>query len=242
MTTRPLVLLLPGLLCDDAVWTHQRERLSEVADCIVPDYGESESITAMAQSVLAAVPEGPLMVAGHSMGGRVALEIARLAASRVQRLALLDTGIDPLAEGAAGAGERDRRMALLQVARRDGMRAMGREWARGMVHHSRLGTPLFEQILDMIERSTPDRFAAQLHALLDRPDARPVFQALACPTLLACGRQDAWSPLERHEAMQRLLAAARLVPIEDSGHMTPMEQPEAVSAVLLQWVRGSFDP
>lgn len=237
MKTRPLVLLLPGLLCDEAVWAHQRAELSSVADCFAPDYGELDSLTAMAEAVLAAVPGGPLMVAGHSMGGRVALEIARLAPERVQRLALLDTGTDPLDESAAGADERARRMALLEVARSEGMRSMGRQWARGMVHPSKLATPVFEEILAMIERSTPDRFAAQLHALLARPDARPVFAALQCPTLLACGRQDAWSPFARHEQMQRELGHARLVPIEESGHMTPMEQPEAVSRLLVQWVR-----
>ena len=239
--TRPQLLLLPGLLCDETVWTHQRSALSHAANCIVPDYGELDSITAMAKSVLSTAPSGPLMVAGHSMGGRVALEIVRLAPSRVLRLALLDTGTEPLADGAAGDDERARRMALLALARRDGMRSMGRQWARGMVHPARIGTPVFEKILAMIERGTPDRFAAQLHALLGRPDARPVFAALACPTLLACGRQDTWSPLERHERMRHALPHARLVPIEDSGHMTTMEQPEAVSRILLQWVQEGIE-
>ncbi|HSV81867.1 MAG TPA: alpha/beta hydrolase [Ramlibacter sp.] len=235
--TRPTLLLLPGLLCDRTVWLHQAAALSPHATCIVPGYDDLDAIPAMAQAVLSAAPEGPLMIAGHSMGGRVALEIARLAPQRVSRLALLDTGTDPLAGGAAGADERARRMALLQTARRDGMRAMGEQWARGMVHPSRVGTPVFESILAMIERSTPDRFQAQLHALLARPDARPVFSALQCPTLLVCGRQDGWSPLARHEEMQRALPHARLAVIEDSGHMTTMEQPEAVSRALLQWLK-----
>jgi len=236
--TRPTLLLLPGLLCDRTVWLHQAAALSPHATCIVvPDYGDLDAIPAMAQAVLSAAPEGPLMIAGHSMGGRVALEIARLAPQRISRLALLDTGTDPLADGAAGADERARRMALLHAARRHGMRAMGEQWARGMVHPSRVGTPVFESILAMIERSTPDRFQAQLHALLARPDARPVFSTLQCPTLLVCGRQDGWSPLARHEEMQRALPHARLAVIEDSGHMTTMEQPEAVSRALLQWLK-----
>lgn len=234
---RPALLLLPGLLCDTAVWTHQRAALAHAVDCCIPDYGELDTITAMAQSVLSAAPHGPLLVAGHSMGGRVALEIVRLAPSRVQGLALLDTGTEPLAQGAAGEDERTRRMALLETARREGMRSMGQQWAPSMVHPGRLGTPVFDDILEMIERSTPERFAAQLHALLGRPDARPVFAALTCPTLLVCGRQDTWSPLERHERMQQALPHAHLVPIENSGHMTTMEQPEAVSRVLLQWVQ-----
>ena len=148
----------------------------------------------------------------------------------------MDTGIDPIAAGEPGEAERARRMALLKIAREDGMRTMGRQWARGMVHPSRLESPVFEEILDMIARMTPAIFAAQIRALLGRPDARADFTGLRCSTLLACGRQDAWSPLARHERMHALLATSRLVAIEDSGHMTPMEQPAAVSAILREWL------
>jgi pimeloyl-ACP methyl ester carboxylesterase len=234
------LLLLPGLLCDQSVWAHQTETLSPHATCIVPSYDGLDAIPAMAKSVLAAAPEGPLMVAGHSMGGRVALEIARLAPQRVSRIALLDTGTEPIGNSQAAADERAQRMDLLQIARRRGMRAMGEQWARGMVHPSHREMPVFETILAMIGRSTPDIFQAQLHALLARPDARPVFSGLQCPTLLVCGRQDNWSPLARHEEMQRALPHSRLVVIEDSGHMTTMEQPEAVSQALLQWVNENI--
>jgi pimeloyl-ACP methyl ester carboxylesterase len=233
--TRPCVVLLPGLLCDAAVWTAQREALS-FADCVVPSYGELSSITGMARSVLEAAPQR-FSLAGHSMGGRVALEMVRLAPERIERLALLDTGMDPIAPGTAGEQERDKRMALLRLARQEGMRRMGQAWARGMVHPSRLDSPLFEEILDMIERQTPAIFEAQINALLNRPDARGVLGSLRVPTLLLCGRQDAWSPLSRHEQMQALCPGSRLVAIEDSGHMSTMEQPEAVSGALLEWMR-----
>lgn len=239
MNRLPL-LLLPGLMCDEAVWVHQRKALSELTGCIVPFYRNLTSITSMAEEVLAEAPSGPLLIAGHSMGGRIALELARLAPSRVQGIALLDTGTEPIADGTAGAQERVRRMELLKIARTEGMRSMGQQWAKGMVHPSRIGTTVFEEILDMLERSTPERFASQLHALLARPDARPVYAKLMCPTLLLCGSQDTWSPLARHEQMQRDLPQARLVTIEDSGHMTTMEQPDAVSNALRQWILDEF--
>jgi pimeloyl-ACP methyl ester carboxylesterase len=230
------VVLLPGLMCDAAVWTAQCEALS-FADCVVPSYGERSSITSMARHVLETVPAQRFSLAGHSMGGRVVLEMVRLAPERVERLALLDSGMDPLAPGEAGERERAKRMALLQLARDTGMRAMGREWARGMVHPSRLDSPLFERVLDMIERQTPTIFEAQINALLGRPDARPVLNGLRCPTLLACGRQDAWSPLSRHEEMHAMVLGSRLVVIEDSGHMSTMEQPDAVSRALVEWMQ-----
>lgn len=230
-------ILLPGLLCDEFVWSAQARALGARGfSCSIPDYGGLDSLQAMARRVLDSAPAGRFALAGHSMGARVALEVVRLAPERVQRLALLDTGIDPLPAGEAGERERARRMELLGIARRDGMRAMGREWARGMVHPSRWDSPVFDAILDMLERKTPAVYEAQIRALLGRPDARPLLAGLACPVLLGCGREDAWSPLARHEEMHALLPGSRLVAFEHSGHMVTMEQPEAVSDALLDWM------
>ncbi len=234
-TARPTLVLLPGLLCDAAVWQAQCAALPGL-ECIVPDYGARDSLAAMARQVLEDVAAPRFALAGHSMGGRVALEMARLAPGRIERLALLDTGFQPRVAGEAGEAELRERMALLALARAQGMRAMGQRWARGMVHPAQLDAPVFETILAMIARKTPDVFAAQIRALLGRPDARPVLQALRCPTLLLCGRQDTWSPLARHEDMRDLVAGSELVVIEDAGHMTTMEQPEAVSAALARWL------
>lgn len=232
---QPVIVMLPGLLCDAAAWTAQQQALAD-ARCIVADYGELASITGMARHVLDTVPDERLCVAGHSMGGRVALEMARLAPRRIERLALLDTGFQPRPPGAAGEPEEQGRMALLQLARERGMREMGRRWALGMVPAARVDTPVFEAILAMIERKTPAIFEAQIQALLQRPDARPVLAALRCPTLLLCGRQDAWSPLERHREMHAMVPGSELVVVEDAGHMTTMEQPDAVSAALRRWL------
>lgn len=235
--SRPTVVLLPGLLCDAAVWEPQRLALPH-AHCIVPDYGLHNSLSAMARGVLDSVYAPLLNVVGHSMGGRVALEIARLAPERVSRIALLDTGYQALAAGTAGETERRDRLALLQLAREQGMRAMGQRWAKGMVLPAHLDAPVFQDILAMIERKTPTIFEAQIQALLDRPDASPVLRALRCPALLLCGRHDTWSPLARHQEMQAMLPQADLVVIEEAGHMTTMEQPGAVNAALQRWLEN----
>ncbi|HSI59343.1 MAG TPA: alpha/beta hydrolase [Ideonella sp.] len=234
--SRAAVLLLPGLLCDAAVWTAQCEALGAEADCHVPDYALLDSITAMARQVLSDTAAQRFSLVGHSMGGRVALEMLRLAPQRVERLALLDTGTDPLQAGEAGERERSQRMALIAIARARGMRAMGEQWARGMVHPSRLDSPLFDRILEMIERKPLAVFEAQIAALLGRPDARPTLAGIACPLLLLCGREDLWSPLARHEQMHRNAPGSALVVIEDAGHMSTMEQPDEVSRALLAWL------
>jgi len=90
--SNPPLVLLPGLLCDFAVWEDQRARFGQQFACQVPDYGTLDTLTAMAEHVLRHAPADRFNLAGHSMGGRVALEVARLAPERVLRLALMDTG------------------------------------------------------------------------------------------------------------------------------------------------------
>jgi pimeloyl-ACP methyl ester carboxylesterase len=232
------VLLLPGLLCDAAVWAGQLAALGAHFDCGVKGYGELDSIPTMAQAVLAGAPARFALI-GHSMGGRVALEIVRTAPDRVSALALLNTGYAARATGADGEREVQERMALVRLAESDGMRAMGRSWVRAMVHPARLDDPpLIEGILAMVERATPHSFAAQIRALLERPDASDVLEQIRCPTLLVCGREDQWSPLARHEVMTRLIRNAELVVIERCGHMSPLERPAEVAAQLVRWLGG----
>lgn len=235
MTTT--LMLLPGLNCDAAVWAPQVAALKSQANCLIPAWGLRDSLTAMAEQVLAEAPSERFAVAGHSMGGRVALEVLRLAPQRVERLALLSTGTHPLAAGEAGEKEKAGRMALLKIAQAQGMRAMAKEWAKGMVHPDRLGTPLFEQVLDMFERGSAAQYAAQIKALLNRPDAAPLLPTIQCPTLVLTGREDGWSGPAQHEAMAAAIPGAQLVIVEHSGHMCTLEQPQAVSAALAAWLQ-----
>jgi len=233
------IVFLPGLMCDAAVWAHQIKGLASRAESYVPEYHGLDSISAMAEKVLSDAPWSMFSLAGHSMGGRVALEVLRQAPQRVRRLALLDTGYGPVAAGEAGQHEVAKRLALLEFARKHGMREMGRvHWAPGMVHPMHLNAPVFDEILAMIDRRTTQEFQAQITALLARPDATLVLRSISCPTYLICGRQDAWSPYSRHETMRDLVPTphATLVAIEHSGHMSTMEQPQAVTAVLAEWL------
>lgn len=234
--SRPTLLLLPGLMCDRAAWAAQIDAFSDRFECIVPHYGELDCLAAMAEQVLREAPPGPLAVAGHSMGGRIAFEMWAQAPRRIVRLALLDTSYHPLPPGDDGERERAGRMALLEIARTRGLRAMAREWARGMVHPSRLATPLFDAVLDMFERGSVAAFAAQIEALLARCDATELLATISVPTLVLCGRDDGWSPPSRHEFMHAHIAGSTLEVIADCGHMSTMERPEFVNRALAAWL------
>jgi pimeloyl-ACP methyl ester carboxylesterase len=224
------LVLVPGLACDAAVWAGVPGWVAEG--------GLHHDIGAMAEALLRDAPFEQFALAGHSLGGRIALEVMRRAPQRVLRLALLDSGWQALPAGEAGEREQAQRLALVDLARREGMRAMAQQWAPGMLHPACIGGAVHESVLAMVARQSVERFAAQQAALLARPDATDVLAAIRCPTLVLCGRQDAWSPLARHEEMAALIAGARLAVVEDSGHMSTMEQPAAVAAELAAWMAG----
>jgi pimeloyl-ACP methyl ester carboxylesterase len=233
--TEPLVLV-PGLMCDGTVWRHQVAALGTGREVLVAAHGLSDTLGAMAERILQqAAPRFAL--AGHSMGGRVALEVLARAPERVSRVALLDTGHEALAPGERGEREKAGRYRLLQIARREGMLAMAREWAQGMVYPARLAdAALMDAIHAMIVRAGIEQFEAQIRALLGRPERTSLLSGLRLPTLVLCGREDGWSPLERHQAMARLIAGSHLVAVPECGHMSTMERPEAITAALRDWL------
>lgn len=232
------LVLLPGLMCDADVWSPLYHHLPAGVAPWVADYGLTNSLTAMAQAVLRQAPAERFAVAGHSMGGRVALELVRLAPQRVSHLALLDTGFLPCPPGEAGTQEAAKRHALLEIARTQGVRSMAQTWVQGMVHPARLqDAALVSAIVDMFARKSAEVFACQIEALLARPDASDVLRRLSMPTLLQCGAQDSWSPPAQHENMRALAPHAVLDVVPDAGHMAPMERPQAVAQGWQRWLQ-----
>jgi pimeloyl-ACP methyl ester carboxylesterase len=185
--------------------------------------------------VLARAPE-KFALAGHSMGGRISLQVVRRAPQRVLGLALIDTGCEARSAGEAGEREQARRQFYVDIARSQGMRAMAREWLKEIVHPSRLSdAPLTESIMEMAARKTPEVFAAQIRALLGRPDATHALASIRCPTLVLCGREDGLSASERQRQMAALIPRSKFVVIETCGHMAPMERPEETTSAMLEW-------
>jgi pimeloyl-ACP methyl ester carboxylesterase len=231
MSDQVSLCLLPGLLCDATVWEPQKLQLSKQADIHIADLRGPSTFADMAAKVLDET-SGPLAVAGHSMGGRVALEMWRLAPERIERLTLLSTGFQGPRPDEAAA-----RMALVELAHEQGMAAVAERWLPRMVHPDRVNDrALMDPLVAMVCRSTPEIFERQQRAGLERPDATAYLPQIACPTLVLCGRQDSWSPVSQHEEMARLIRRARLVLVKDCGHMVTVERPDEVTAALAQWL------
>ena len=227
------LVLLPGFLCDQTVWKQQIASLADIADPLCMEWTpQHNSIVAMAEAVLRWAPP-TFALAGHSMGGRVAFQVYRLAPERVTKLAVFNSGSD-----ARSDTEEPGRRRLLAIARSQGMRAMAVEWLKGMLPPYRQDdTPLVEEIIQMFERKSPDLFEIQMLALLGRPNATPLLREIQCPALVLTGRDDAWSPPARHSDMAQLIPKSELVLIPKCGHMSTMERPDEISAAMRHWLR-----
>jgi pimeloyl-ACP methyl ester carboxylesterase len=225
------ILLIPGLLCDETVWQPLLAQLGGKA--AVADLSTQDDLTTMAQDCLAAHP-GKLRIAGHSMGARVAMEMARAAPGRIERLALLDTGMHPLKEG-----ERERRAGIVRFAHDRGMAALAERWLPGMVHApNREDAALMRSLTDMVLAKDADLHERQITALVNRPDASAYLGSITCPVLLVVGEEDQWSPVAQHAEMARLLPRPRLEVIPGAGHFAPLEQPEAVAGLVAEFLTG----
>jgi pimeloyl-ACP methyl ester carboxylesterase len=230
------LLLLPGLLCDARFWQAQAEGLSDICEPRVAEYGLADSIEEMARRVLAEAPEG-FAVAGHSMGGRVALEIYRRAPERVIKLALLCTDYRVPANEQVRYAEAAEREEWLEIARTRGMRGFAEHWLPQIVAPERIrDAALVDEIIGMMARHSMEVLAAQTRAGLTRPDYAKLLPQIACPTLICAGELDTFRPIGPHEEMAAQIPNSTLLSIENSGHMVAMEQPEAVSASMRDWL------
>ncbi|MDP9066179.1 MAG: alpha/beta hydrolase [Pseudomonadota bacterium] len=224
--------LFCGLLCDEASWGDVPERLADIADVHIVSFPGLSSIGAMAAAFLAIAP-AEFAVAGHSMGGRVALETWKRDPRRIAGIALLNSGVNPPRDA-----EIHTRGRMVRLARERGMRALAAEWIPPLIGSSPERTAQLMPILtSMVERSTVESFAKQTAALLHRPDARPVLASIDVPTVLIGGTNDTWPSLAQHADIQRSVPHAPLVEIAGAGHMTPIERPDAVARALRAWLR-----
>jgi pimeloyl-ACP methyl ester carboxylesterase len=149
----------------------------------------------------------------------------------------LNTGSSARPSGEAGEEEARKRAELVALAKSEGMQAMLRQWLPPMIDSPRIHeTALVNAIIAMMSRKTPEIFAAQVKALLARPDASAVLEQIRCPALLLTGREDGWSGPAQHSGMAAKIAGSQLVIVPDCGHMSMLERPAEVSAALRTWL------
>ncbi len=227
----PPLILLPGMMCDARLFAPQAARFGAERPVISPTLVGHDSIGALAEAVLAQAPSR-FALAGLSMGGIVAMEIAARAPERLTHLALMDTNHLPETPERAAARNPQIAAALAGNLRR----IMRDEMKPNYLVDGPRKRAILDLCMTMAEDLGPTVFADQSLALAARPDQSRTLQSLTIPTLILCGAGDALCPPARHRAMRDLVPGAVLEVIDDAGHLPVLEQPEATNQALAAWL------
>jgi pimeloyl-ACP methyl ester carboxylesterase len=227
---RANVLILPGLLEDADAFEAVIEGLKDVATCVVADLTRANTIAGLAKEALAQAPWEKFLLAGHSMGGYVALEVMRQAPQRVTALALLNTHARPDTPEST-----ENRRRLMALAERD-FEAVSTTLLPRLMNKEHLEDPLLTGTIGQMALAIgKDSFRRQEEAIIGRIDSRPFLKDIRCPTLVVAAAEDQLMPVAVLKEMADGIPGARLEVVEDSGHMTTLEHPERIVELLREW-------
>lgn len=232
-----MLLFLPGLICDARIYAPQTAAFA--ASQVVDSYGSADepadSLVEMARIALAqadATGADQFDLFGHSMGGRVALEVFRLAPERVRRLALVSTGVHPLAPDETG-----KREGLKAIGHRHGFQALVDNWLPPMVAEANRSNPaIYGPLEEMCLSKGQVMFDAQIKALVTRPEVASLLPQITCPTLVLTGELDTWASPAQHQQIATAIPGAQLVIVPGAGHMVQFEAPDEVNHAISRWL------
>jgi pimeloyl-ACP methyl ester carboxylesterase len=229
-----MLMFLPGLICDARIYAPQTAAFA--GSLAVDGYGLAGSLVDMARIALAEADRagaGQIDLFGHSMGGRVALEVFRLAPDRVRRLALVSTGIHPLAPD-----ETEKREGLKAVGHRHGFKALVDHWLPPMVAEAnRANAAIYGPLEEMCLSKGQAMFDAQIHALVNRPVVDDLLARITCPTLVLTGELDTWASPAQHKTIAAAIGPSTLEIVPGAGHMVQFEAPDAVNQAITRWLQ-----
>lgn len=227
----PLVLL-PGMMCDARVFSAQIAAFSTALTITVAPVTGGDRIEEIASRLLDGLPRR-FAVAGHAMGGMVAMELLRRAPDRISRIALMNT--NSLAETPQTAADMEPAIIKLRAGQLDdAVKALIRPeiLAPGA---TRAG--VLAQVQEMARAVGPEAIIRQVRAVQRRRDYQAVLRKARQPALVLCSEHDHMMPVKRHELMAGLMAGAHLEVLAGAGHMPMLEQPDAVNHALYHWMQ-----
>lgn len=227
------IVLVAGLNCSARLYAEQVPLLWQFGPVMVADHRRDDTIAAIARRILADAPPH-FALAGLSMGGYIAFEIMRQAADRVAKLALLDTGA-----GAEVPERTAQRKPLMRMASDGRFAEITDDQFPLLVHRERHGDAVLKAIVRaMNEETGPQAYIRQHQAIIGRADSRPGLAAIKCPTLVLVGDDDQLTPPALAHEMANGIRGSRLVVIPHSGHLSTIEQPQAVNTALADWMKS----
>jgi len=230
MQSLPL-LLVPGLTCTARLYEPQVAVLWSFGPVMVADHRRDADIAEIAARILKDAPPR-FALAGLSMGGYIAFAMLRQAPERIAKLALLDTAARPdTPEQTEG---RKVQIAMAQSGRYGEIPDLAIPRYLNAKHQG--DASLTGIVRQMVAETGPEAFVRQQQAIMSRPDSRPILASIRCPTLVLVGDADVATPPELNKEIADGIPGSKLVTIPDSGHLTAIEQPDAVNAALSDWL------
>lgn len=226
----PLVLV-PGLLCSARLYGPQIEALWPNGPVTVADHRRDDDMAAIARRILDNAPPR-FALAGLSMGGYIAFAMMRLAPERIDRLALLDTSARPdTDEGKAG------REKFIKMAQDGKLMDIVETLTPKFLHRNHGSDERLKGIVRAMARETGvEAFVKQERAIMGRPDSRPLLASIKCPTLVLVGDGDELTPPDLAREIAGGIAGSKLVIVPECGHLSTLEQPDAVNAAMREWL------
>jgi 3-oxoadipate enol-lactonase len=230
----PLVLL-HGYPLDHSIWEPIVPLLENDFDLILPDlrgFGGSEIVTGIfGVADLAADIAGFLSaqgiwqaaIAGHSMGGYIALAFARAYPQRTLGLGLVASQVL--------ADTPEKKVARYQEAELVLSNGVG-EVAEGMSAKLTNDAGLQARLKALILRQQPEGLAGALRAMADRPDCSTLLDGCTFPVVLVHGLVDGLIPVERARSVKAAVPTAQLTEIPDVWHMPMMEAPKETAEAI----------
>ena len=225
------ILLVPGLACSPRLFAPQLPSLWQFGPVTIADTRRGSSMGEIARQILETAPPR-FALAGLSMGGYIAFEIMRQAPERVLRLALLDTA--PRADRPEQTERRDAQIAMVREGRFAEIPALLFPLMVRAEHQQ--NEELRQTFWQMFRENGEDAFIRQQQAIKSRADSRPSLAAIRCPTLVLVGDSDQVTPPDAAREIADGIGGARLVIVPESGHLSTLEQPAAVTRALTEWM------
>jgi pimeloyl-ACP methyl ester carboxylesterase len=230
-TTMPVVLV-PGLACSPRIYAPVVPQLWSFGPVMIATHTRDANMGAIARRILADAPPR-FALAGHSMGGYIALEIMRHAPERVIKLALMNTRARTDAPEATA-----RRQSQIARAKSGDYAGVLDDLFLAFVQPSRHGDVALRQLVrTMGEEVGAEAFIRQQTAIMARPDLRGMLSSISCPTLVLTSDQDATVPPALSAEIAEAIPGAKLTIIPDCGHLCQLEQPQATADALVEWLR-----
>lgn len=227
------LVMLPGMMCDRRLFEPQISALGQYCNIIVPLLDAPASIEGMAQKILNEIEVPTFNLLGLSMGGIVAMHMVGIAPQRVRRLALLDTNHQ------AGSSERsairNRQIADVKEGRLRQI-ILNEMKSNYLAQANRKNVALLELLMTMALDLGDEMFINQSLALRDRGDQTQALRRYHGTTLILCGDEDRLCLPSLHAEMAELLAHSTYRKIKDCGHISTLEQPNAVISELKNWL------